>query len=736
MGSQTEVKEQRDVKSSIKGRIKPPHDDPHVQQTSTSTQCSSDAIPRLAGEEEEVDGRWARLHTRLSEKLSALKRIQEEDLAGNSLGDVAVKDKDPGLMTEDAGFVALQELQKCTATVKQLRSRDRSVATGASSGGGSPPKPENQLYRALDEMVHPLDTITDLLLSPMGTTADHAQLSLLLLECISAELVVLEDEVRGVMSEVHPSVSSEEPEALRCLTELDGCLQAAQSVLLSSQNRLHTSLGHAPPNQAGPEDQENRPFVFEEVTDELSHPSMKDLPSLECMLVSQWRKSSEDTTEMQRVSQALLQGLGSLVDLGQERLAHSQNQPVGSRSQLQTLVCRHKKFFRVLGSRLAFGQRLFQREPQGALQGLEDEWVRLESQAKSLQLQALEQGVTLQKKLQDWGQWEVGCERMGRLLEELEGLIPSGDPEEEETEHQLQGRTDVCQRVLVLLRESRPTLGWILDMGKGLHTGGCSTQVTQAGGALELRWRCVRSKAEQESKRSRDIRDNWARFCEDSVALAGWTDSAVQRLESLRSSMGPATPADTELKTTHLARLLDFSVELEARSAQKASALRAGTSLLQLKEADAPALRSRLAQLEQSWSTVTSALPATQERLHQLLLDRWPPQEALLDLETWASELEAKLGEVSEGTLAACHATQLTHILQHYQELKAGMTSGQLTLDFLSQSGPQAALSEVGRSERTLLAERLGDLNMHWLLLQGRLDAQVRVFVRWRRREL
>ena len=59
-------------------------------------------------------------------------------------------------------------------------------------------------------------------------------------------------------------------------------------------------------------------------------------------------------------------------------------------------------------------------------------------------------------------------------------------------------------------------------------------------------------------------------------------------------------------------------MELEARSAQRASALRAGASVLQLKEADSPILRRSLAQLEQSWTGVSSTLPAAQEKLHQV----------------------------------------------------------------------------------------------------------------------
>ena len=53
--------------------------------------------------------------------------------------------------------------------------------------------------------------------------------------------------------------------------------------------------------------------------------------------------------------------------------------------------------------------------------------------------------------------------------------------------------------------------------------------------------------------------------------------------------------------------------------------------------------------------------------LAQLLLDRWPPQEVLVDLETWASQVELRLEEEREGACKACRGDQLTQTLQRYQ---------------------------------------------------------------------
>lgn len=64
-----------------------------------------------------------------------------------------------------------------------------------------------------------------------------------------------------------------------------------------------------------------------------------------------------------------------------------------------------------------------------------------------------------------------------------------------------------------------------------------------------------------------------------------------------------------------------------------------------------------------------------------------------------------------------------------YQELKAGIDSGQLLLDFLCQSGPQAKGADVQslRSERSTFAETLGELRLQWLDVQRQLESQVSV---------
>lgn len=64
-----------------------------------------------------------------------------------------------------------------------------------------------------------------------------------------------------------------------------------------------------------------------------------------------------------------------------------------------------------------------------------------------------------------------------------------------------------------------------------------------------------------------------------------------------------------------------------------------------------------------------------------------------------------------------------------FQELKAGIASGQLVLDFLCQSGPQAMGADVQSlwTERTMFAEALCALRLQWLDVQRKLESQVSV---------
>lgn len=67
--------------------------------------------------------------------------------------------------------------------------------------------------------------------------------------------------------------------------------------------------------------------------------------------------------------------------------------------------------------------------------------------------------------------------------------------------------------MLVQLDENRAALGLLLDQGKVLQTEPeFAATVSQARGALELRWQSAYSRTEQELQRCRDIQDSRVRW--------------------------------------------------------------------------------------------------------------------------------------------------------------------------------------------------------------------------------
>ncbi|KAJ3606458.1 hypothetical protein NHX12_025979 [Muraenolepis orangiensis] len=428
------------------------------------------------------------------------------------------------------------------------------------------------------------------------------------------------------------------------------------------------------------------------------HPTLKTVPGLEWLEGLSGRVPGEEA-ELRRAPRSFLRGFACFLDLGEERMKSWQT----SRGQSQHYLSRSKKFLQTLGNQLSAGQHLFQ---QGEPQQARDEW-------------------------------EDGRGRAAVLLDELDTAVSAGPPELEDgvdlySVTHVQTRLEACQHVLVQLEQSRAALGCLLDQGKLLpsplpQTGtSCSTSAGPAGGALELQWWSVHRRTEQEIGRCQDIQRSWARLQSESQSLGEWLAWVRGHLETW---CGLAAGGEETAVHGHLTRLLDFSMEAEARAAQKASIAREGALLL--READSPWLRGLLSALEVTWDQKASDLARAQERLQQLLVAGWPPLELLSDLGGWVETVEARLGEDRVKALQATDASQLADTLQHLQELKEGVACGQVLLDFLWQSGPQKAASQADicafSLERTRFAEALGELSWSWTCLEAELMSQVRV---------
>ncbi|XP_078030046.1 nesprin-2a isoform X4 [Epinephelus lanceolatus] len=671
----------------------------------------SSEVPKSSAiyeEDEQERLRWSRLYTQISQKLTTLKKVKEEHQIGS--GDGGSHDEDPQreLASTGSASAVLQRTHESITKLKQIVSS---------------PGENKELYEAARKVLLCLDALTDLVLT---SGEDDPQLRLLQQECVSTELVTLAELLSKVESETKPALSGEKPQALRCLSSLQECLQTVRPVLTSSHSQLNEHLGNTHQHQ---ELSSSQLCILDEFEPEHSEifPSIKDAPRLEqCVLGRHLRESPGEKAKLQQASWSLLQGITGLLELGEECLTKGQKSQVHNRSQLQAVLCRREKLLRVLRSQLAFVQHLFQHEPE-ALKCQEDERVQLEVRAKALQQRALEQEVASQRSIQEWTQWEDNCGGLGRLLDDVEAFISSGEPEGDD-EKLAQHRQDACQQTLVQLDESRAALGLLLDQGKVLQTEPeFAATVSQAGGALELRWQSAYRRTKQESKRCRDIQDRCTRFQADFASVSKWLVDANKHQKTW-SDLTQTSDLSQECIHSNLIELLDFSIETEAMSVQKAAASREAAQLLHLREADCPGLRAQLAQLDVNWTQLTSDLSKTQDRLQQRLLAAWPPGKLLSNLEGWLKTLEARLSQEKETVLKAKDAAQITEVLQHYQELKAGVVNGQLLLDFLCQSGPQVVGADIQalRSERTMFAEELGALRLQWQHLQRELESQTR----------
>ncbi|KAK5852700.1 hypothetical protein PBY51_006550 [Eleginops maclovinus] len=686
------------------------------QQSEVSTSHSGSEEPKQALESSEepislaADGameqlRWRTLHTQISQKLTTLKKVKEEHQISSEDTVTHEKDSEREIISTGSSSAVLQRTHESITMLREIVSS---------------PGVREELYEAARRVLLCLDALTDLLLTPAD---DDPQLRLLQQECVSTELETLSELLGKVESEDKPL--KKEPEALRCLTSLQDGLHTVQLLFTSSHHQLSEHPGHAHQHQ---EPASNRLCILDEF--ELGQgemfPSIKDAPSLEqCVLGRHLRESPGENVKLQHASRSLLQGITRLLELGEECITGGQMSQVHNRGQLQALLCRNKKLLRVLRSQLTFVQHLFQREPE-ALWCQEDERAQLVVRATALQHQALEQEVASQRRLQEWTCWEDNCRRLGELLDDLEVFISSGEPEGDD-ETVAQQRQDACQQTLVQLEESRAVLGLILDQGKLLQTKPqFAASVCQAGGALELRWQNAYRRTELESRRCRDIQESWAGFHTDFASVTEWLHGANKHQKTW-SNLADTSDLNQECIHNNLIKLLDFSMEMEAVSVQRASASREATQLLHLREADCPGLRAQLTQLEGNWSQLTSDLSKIQERLQQRLLAAWPPVKLVSDLEEWLKKLQAQLDHERETVPRAEDAAQITKILQRYRELKAGLVNGQLLLDFLCQSGPPVLGVDVSdlRSERTMHAEKLGALRLQWLLLQRELESQI-----------
>ncbi|KAK7906753.1 hypothetical protein WMY93_015365 [Mugilogobius chulae] len=492
-----------------------------------------------------------------------------------------------------------------------------------------------ELFKALKQVVRSLDALTTLLSASVQDDDDDPELRLLQDECLKEELVTLSELL-------NQTETVDTPEASQCISSVQQCVgRVSLSNRLVCEDYLHLGTNKVIQSSA-------------------------ETPKLLCVLVEHLRQSPGAGAELRQASRSLLQGMRTLVEVGEECTAEGQTLTAHSQRELQDALQRLKKLQEVLASQLAFAHHLFQRE---ALKCPDDEWAQLQVRAKVVQQQALEQQAAFQCSLQEWTQWEENCAHVGKVLCESEAFLNTDQLKGDETEEKRHKRIQGCQTILSKLDQSRLKLGLVLD-----------------------------------EENTSNKQETWASLQTDVASLNQWLLKAEEQVQ-MCSDLAVTSDPTPECVHNSLIRLLDLSVEVGSMSHLKESIhLKAG-----------PSEREQLTDLETQWKQLTSALCTTQEQLQQHLLRKSPLDGTLSALEDWLKDKQKHLND------------DVCVSLPELKGLKRGLELGQLLLDVLCQSEPPLVGEEAItlRSERTMLAEKLGALRLPWVGLQGELQIQI-----------
>ncbi|XDV42021.1 hypothetical protein PO909_010774 [Leuciscus waleckii] len=432
------------------------------------------------------------------------------------------------------------------------------------------------------------------------------------------------------------------------------------------------------------------------------------------LALDRWRSAGQNNVEHQRCSEALLKGLRGLLELGSERLLRSQDAQPQNYSQLHSQLRGHKKYFQDLGQNLVTVKLLYHKLPEGALPGQAE----VEQFISDLQDQAQSHGIQMQHSLQEWSWCEEVTERLCKQLDEIETDLSSLDLE---PEGDLKGQQQSYERLHKVLDDTRPQMWEIQDRLRTLQKKGCCQ--TSPKSRLLIRWKDLHNQLQQKIHSTQKIRKNYERFQHDSPELEEWMSCAHERVQKW-NSFSDSGLLDSRIVLT---QIMEFFRELGFRSAQKASAESAGMQILQLTDRKAPGLRRQLAQLEQEWMNLTNMLPTLHQTQQQMLTSQSHSQ-VLADLTSWLEHVERRLEDESKRVHCALGSSELSRHLQALKDIKDEVSSHQSCVDFMNHQSVEGAGSvnkPTNRSERILFAERLGALNLSWLVLQAKIDSQI-----------
>lgn len=465
--------------------------------------------------------------------------------------------------------------------------------------------------------------------------------------------------------------------------------------------------------------------VEQSAVQELS--KLQDMYDELLMTVSSRRSSLHQNLALKSQYDKALQDLVDLLDTGQEKMTGDQKIIVCSKEEIQQLLGKHKEYFQGLESHMILTEILFRKIVGFAAVKETQFHTDCMAQASAVLKQAHKRGVELEYILEMWSHLDENRQELSRQLEVIENSIPSVGLVEE-SEDRLVERTNLYQHLKSSLNEYQPKLYQALDDGKRLLMSVSCSELESQLNQLGEHWLSNTNKVSKELHRLETILKHWTRYQSEAAALNHWLQCAKDRL-AFWTQQSVTVPQELEMVRDHLSAFLEFSKEVDAKSALKSSVTSTGNQLLRLKKVDTAALRAELSRMDSQWTDLLTGIPVVQEKLHQLQMDKLPSRHAISEVMSWISLMESVILKDEEDIRNAIGYKAIHEYLQKYKGFKIDLNCKQLTADFVNQSVLQISSQDVEskRSDKTDFAEQLGAMNKSWQLLQGRVGEKIQM---------
>ncbi|XP_075699878.1 nesprin-2 isoform X2 [Rhinoderma darwinii] len=456
--------------------------------------------------------------------------------------------------------------------------------------------------------------------------------------------------------------------------------------------------------------------------------SNQDIHKLEDVLDDTWHilglnqdKCSGAVINKSQVD-ALLCGLSELLSLGKEKREKSKEYRSQSKESLNSHIENHTKFFSHLESQAQFLQAV---SSQKSSPDPDKERVESATQdAGTLRQHSDDHCINMMVVIKNWKDFDLRYDYLSKKYEAVEAMIPTSSLVEESIERVTE-RLKQYQKIQKHIDENESRLSQAIVAGKKLQSAVACSELDGQINKMEQQWSQLTKKVNHELHRLESLVGHLASYNQDSHELSVWLESARQKLNSSRIQSLDASQKLNTIKN-NLTNFFEFTNDVDQKSSLKTSVVNAGNQLLRLKESDTSVLKLSLTKFEEGWTDLIAALPATQDKLQQQLVEKLPSLEAIGELMDWMKE-DNEIRELQSIKNIPTTAADIRCLLQRYKGLRREMSHKQWIVDFVNQSLLQLSVGDVEskRYKRTELAELLGNFNLQWNEMQGNTNAEI-----------